>query len=147
MVKLNQNAEDFARFLNDRKIAAEPLMYNEDNEAYLWLPTSLDDAAYKLLIVFDPNNYYVDIRCFNILENVAVADKMMLLTLLNELNQSKRWGKFYLEENGSVALLASLLSSQGQFVSEDIYELAIMVKATVDSLKSKIWLSLIRVSL
>lgn len=46
----------------EQKIAADPLMYNEDNEAYLWLPTSLDDAAYKLLIVFAPTNFYVDIR-------------------------------------------------------------------------------------
>ena len=137
MIKINQNAEDFARFLRDEKIASDELMYNEDNEAYLWLPTSEDSSAYKLLIVFSPTNYYVDIRCFDVVEKVAMSEKLTILTAINELNQSKRWGKFYLEENGTVSLLASLLSSKGEFISADVYELAVMVKATVDALKSK----------
>ena len=137
MVTINQMAEDFARFLSEQKIAADPLMYNEDNEAYLWLPTSLDDAAYKLLIVFAPTNFYVDIRCFNILEDIKAEERSEILLVLNELNKNKRWGKFYLEENGSVSLLASLLSSKCEIDSADVYELAVMVKATVDSLKSK----------
>ena len=83
------------------------------------------------------NNKLAKIGKKRLLEDIKAEERSEILLVLNELNQNKRWGKFYLEENGSVSLLASLLSSKCEIDSADVYELAVMVKATVDSLKSK----------
>ena len=101
-------------------------------------------AILKLCAVDKINTLYTNNEQFtggefasHILEDIKAEEKGEILLILNELNQNKRWGKFYLEENGSVSLLASLLSSKCEIDSADVYELAVMVKATVDSLKSK----------
>lgn len=138
----NLNAENFVQFLFDNKITAElmEINYTEAQEAFVWLNTTVDNTGYpyRILTIFSPSNHSVDIRGFNLVENIKPEHKAVVLDLINTQNRDKRWGKFFLEENNSLSQSTPLHSATGEFVPADVFQILVMIKESTDELHKKI---------
>lgn len=138
----NPNAEKFVQFLMDNKITAEPLEinYTEAQEAFVWMNTTVDGTGYpyRILAIFSPTNHSVDIRGFNLVENIKDEHKLAVMELINTQNRDKRWGKFFMEENNSISQSTPLHSASGEFVPADVFQILVMIKESTDELHKKV---------
>lgn len=138
----NLNAQNFVNFLFENKITAEPLevSYTEAQEAFVWLNTTVDGTGYpyRILAIFAPSNHSVDIRGFNLVENIKPEHRLAVLEAINTQNRDKRWGKFFLEENGSISQSTPLHSATGEFVAADVFQILVMIKESTDELHKNV---------
>ena len=108
----NEICKQIQGFLDEHKLP----YHLEENEQFSMIMARFEGKNIKHLLVrliCENENNVVSVRAFAI-ANAAKADKVKVLTLLNELNGKYRYTRFYMADNGEISAMYDLPTTCGE---------------------------------
>lgn len=132
------NYDVYERLMNSKEIYLERI--ENDQEVYFRIEQRTDSGANVLIITsFYKGKDFVDIEIYNFAKLTSPLKEEKYLALINELNGSNRYAKYYITPQQDVRIFHSYFTT-GEFTTttaEDIFHLSVLLLRSADESYSK----------